>query len=79
MDNGDVNQLLYMILPSGETQPALFTSTKQIHVECSKVLSEWHNATGGNQEDNTTETWNFRDLLSWKIPDYLTSTSGRDS
>jgi len=50
-------------------------------LEASQILSEWSNINGGiaAQDANAHSTMNFRDLLSWKIPEHLISTSARDS
>ena len=69
-----------MILEPETGEPAVFTSTKQIQLESTKVLSEWSNINGGAAQDaNAHTTMNFKDLLSWKIPEHLVSTSARES
>ena len=54
-------------------EPQLFTSTKQIQQESLRILEEWSN------KDQAPLLWGFRDLLTWKIPDHLLSTSARES
>ena len=65
-----------MILQPDTQEPPVFTSTKQIQVESHKILSEWSNI---NSSTDIPAMMNFKDLLSWKIPEHLISTSARDS
>jgi hypothetical protein len=39
-----------------------FQNAKQIIEECQKIISE---------EDEEGKLWNFRELLSWKVPEHL--------
>jgi hypothetical protein len=59
----------------------VFTSTKQIQAESLRILGEWSNigAVNGQVDPGVHQTMNFKDLLSWKIPEHLVSTSARDS
>jgi hypothetical protein len=38
------------------------------------MLNEW-----SDTPDLAPRLWSFRDILSWKIPDYLLSTAARES
>jgi len=65
----------YVLLDETTGEPPLFTSTKQIVNECSRVLNEEMRLPSGE----TQKLWGFKDLLSWKIPDHLLSTAARES
>lgn len=54
--------------------PPLFTSIKQITNNAQRILTEWSDA-----PELTPRVWSFREILSWKIPDHLLSTSARES
>ena len=50
------------------------TSIKQITQTATQTLNEW-----SDSPELTPKLWSFRDILSWKIPDHLLSTSARES
>ena len=54
-------------------EPQFLTSTKQIQLESAKILEEW------SVKEKSPDIWNFKELLTWKVPDYLMSTSARES
>jgi len=77
-----MSNMPYMILAPGTQEPPVFTSTKQIQAESLRILGEWSNigaVNSGNADSSIHQTMNFKDLLSWKIPEHLVSTSARDS
>ena len=51
----------------------MFASTKQIRSEASRALDEWCGT------DQPPRCWTFKELLSWKVPVELLSTSARQS
>ena len=42
-------------------------------MEADRILSEW------SDEVTPNKLWSFKEILSWKIPEHLLSTSARDS
>jgi len=61
----------YIVLDPDTKEPPLFSSTKQIQSEARRALDDWCGA------DQAPRCWTFKELLSWKIPDHLLSTSAR--
>jgi hypothetical protein len=64
----------YVMIDENTDEPPLFTSIKQIKSESEKILLEW-----SKSPELTPRLWSFRDMLCWKIPDYLLSTQARES
>ena len=50
-----------------------FANAKQIIEECEKILRDEFN------EDDQRKLFNFRELLSWKMPDHFCSTSNANN
>lgn len=55
-------------------EPPVFNSTKQIKTDARRSLDDWC-----KNEHEAPKCWSFKELLSWKIPDHLLSTSARQS
>lgn len=62
----------YIVLNELGEMP-LLTSTKQIRAEAERIIGEW------SEDANPSKLWAFKELLSWKIPEYLKSTNARES
>jgi len=62
------------MLADDSEEPPLFTSIKQITEHSNRILSEW-----SDSPELTPRLWSFREILSWKIPSHLLSTSARES
>jgi hypothetical protein len=50
-----------------------FSNAKQIIEECERILKEEFS------EDDSRKLFNFRELLSWKMPDHFCSTSNANN
>lgn len=51
----------------------IFQSIKQIITKCEEILVEESN------EDSERRLWNFRELLTWKLPDHFCSNQSNKS
>jgi len=56
-----------------EEAPPLLTSIKQITNHAQTILQEW-----SDSPELTPRLWTFKEILSWKIPDHLLSTTARE-
>ena len=50
------------------------SSTKQIITEATAVLQELVQEEGG-EDTRSLKLWSFKELLTWKIPEHLSSTN----
>jgi len=55
----------------------VLTSSKQIVTEAKKLLTDFLN-NEGNDDAKSLYLWTFKELLSWKIPEHLSSTSNQN-
>ena len=62
----------YIVTDPETDEPPMFNSTKQIKEQSEVSLQDW---CGPEQE--APRCWSFKELLSWKIPEHLLSTSAR--
>jgi hypothetical protein len=51
----------------------VLSSTKQIIQTAGAILSDLNQNDGGPENSKSSRLWTFKELLSWKIPDNLSS------
>lgn len=70
--NADSKAINFIILEEGSTEPPIFTSIKQIHTRSRQILDEW-------SPDLKPKLWSFKEILCWKIPEHVLSTTARET
>ena len=61
------------MLDEATGEPVILNSTKQIKEKADIVMQQL------SGQDAPPRLWNFKDILSWKIPDTLLSSAARQS
>ena len=51
----------------------VLSSTKQIIVTASQILQDLNSSDAGPENSKSSRLWSFKELLSWKIPENLSS------
>ncbi len=72
--HGESKAINFIMLEEGSTEPPIFTSIKQINTRSKQILEEW-----SHSPELTPKLWSFKEILCWKIPDHVLSTTARES
>ena len=64
----------YILNEESTNEPTIFSSTKQIKEKSIEILKDWC-----GREQTPPKLLNFKEILSWKIPEHLLSTAARES